>query len=78
MEREPVKSTTVGSVGYEGESKTLEIEFQSGAVYQYFDVPETVHKGLLSAESKGQCFNNEIRDEYTFERLGRGRRAAKG
>ena len=63
------------SVGYESTSKILEIEFQSGEVYQYLEVPEMVHKGLLRAESKGQYFNSEIRDDYAFVRVGARRRA---
>jgi len=63
------------SVGYESKSQILEIEFQSGEVYQYLDVPEMVHKKLLRAESKGQYFNGEIREEYAFVRLGARRRA---
>lgn len=66
------------SVGYDGRSKILEIEFQSGEVYQYLDVPGTVHQKLQSAKSKGQYFNSEIRDDYPFVRLARGRRAARG
>ena len=62
------------SVGYESKSKILETEFQSGEVYQYLDVPEIVHKRLLRAESKGQYFNGEIRDDYEFVRVGARRR----
>jgi hypothetical protein len=40
------------SVGYESKSKILEIEFQSGEVYQYLGVPRTVHAGLLRAKFK--------------------------
>jgi hypothetical protein len=75
MRREAVDSTTMRSVGYESRSKILEIEFQSGEVYQYLDVPERMHKGLLGAKSKGQYFNDEIREEYAFVRVGRARRA---
>lgn len=57
-------------VGYENKSKILEIEFQSGVVYQYLDVPKKVHEGLRRAESKGKYFNGEIRDEYEFVRVG--------
>jgi hypothetical protein len=53
MRREAVESTTMRSVGYESKSKILEIEFQSGELYQYLDVPEMVHKRLLRAKSKG-------------------------
>jgi lysyl-tRNA synthetase class 2 len=66
------------SVGYESKSKILEIEFQSGAVYQYLDVPKRVHEGLRQAESKGQYFNGEIRDEYAFVRVGARRRTTSG
>ena len=64
------------SVGYEGRRQILEVEFQSGTVDQYLDVPKTVHEELLSAKSKGQYFNNEIRDDYEFVGVGKARRAA--
>ncbi len=61
MERTPVKSTTMVSVGYDPISQLLEIEFVGGAVYQYMDVPEDIFLGLMQAESKGQYFNFVIR-----------------
>jgi hypothetical protein len=66
------------SVGYQAKDKTLEIEFQSGVLYQYWDVPPEVYEGLLQARSKGQYFNGEIRDCYECARLSAGRRAARG
>jgi hypothetical protein len=66
------------SVGYEGKRRILEIEFQSGAVYQYLDVPKAVHEGLWRAESKGRYFNDEIRDAYAFVRVDGGRKATAG
>lgn len=78
MRRRAVESTTVRSVGYQRRGEILEIEFQSGAVYQYVDVPARVYEEFLGAESKGKYFNREIRDGYAFVRSGSGRRAAKG
>jgi hypothetical protein len=78
MRREAVDSTTIKSVGYESKSRVLEIEFQSGAVYQYLDVPKAVHEGLRRAESKGQYFNEEIRDDYAFVRVGVRRNGRAG
>jgi lysyl-tRNA synthetase class 2 len=78
MRREAVESTTMKSVGYESKSKVLEIEFGSGVVYQYLEVPKKVYEGLRRAESKGQYFNGEIRDEYEFVRVGARRRATAG
>jgi KTSC domain len=73
MRRRRVESTTVRSVGYGHGSRVLEIEFQSGVVYQYVDVPARVYEEFWKAESKGRYFNSEIRDAYEFVRVERGR-----
>ena len=69
MERQPVTSTDIRSIGYDGESLTLEIEFHSGGIYQYFDVPETVHRDLISASSHGGYFHRHIRDQYGWRKV---------
>lgn len=66
------------SVGYEGKREVLEIEFQSGAIYQYLDVPAAVYEELWGAESKGQYFNRAIRDSYECVRVTVKRRSAAG
>lgn len=38
MIRQPVSSSNIRSIGYDSKSNTLEIEFHSGGVYQYFGV----------------------------------------
>ena len=77
MRRMRVESTTVRSMGYQRRSRILEIEFQSGAVYQYVAVPSRVYEEFRKAESKGQYFNGEIRDAYAFVRVQRGRAAGE-
>lgn len=69
MQRTLVESTTVASVGYEPEVSTLEIEFRTGAAYQYFAVPRHIFDGLLGAQSKGAFFNEHIKSRYPFRRL---------
>ncbi len=66
IERSPVESTSLASVGYDGAGKILEIEFRSGAVYQYVGVPEKVYRELLAADSKGRYFLKNIRGSYEF------------
>ena len=61
MRRVPVASSSVTSVGYDEESRTLEIEFTSGETYQYFDVPAYVHAELMAAPSKGTYVNTELK-----------------
>lgn len=48
MKRQSVSSSNLRSVGYDPETKTLEVEFQNGSVYQYFNVPPQVYKGLMT------------------------------
>lgn len=65
MKRKAVESSAIVSVGYDLKSKTLEIEFPSGHVYQYLDVPAVEHKTFIHADSLGQYFNAEIKDCYS-------------
>lgn len=66
--RAPVKSKVLKSVGFQAVnaySGTLEVEFHSGKVYQYADVPAWRHECLMDAPSKGTYFTQCIRDVYT-------------
>jgi len=68
MRRKPIASSAISSVGYDPEASVLEVEFRSGAVYDYFKVPPKVYKALLKAPSKGSFVSRRIRDRYPFER----------
>ena len=69
MIREEVKSTNIRSIGYEHESNTLEIEFHSGGIYQYFNVPQASYNGLMSASSRGSYFHKYIKDNYKWTKV---------
>ncbi len=69
MDRAPVSSSTIASVGYDELSKTLEIQFRSGAVYRYSDVPATTHRQFMDAPSKGRYFARNIRNIYDYTRV---------
>ena len=59
-----VESTTLAGVGYDKSSGRLQLEFRSGAVYEYSGVPESVHEALMDAPSKGGYFNRSIRGRF--------------
>jgi hypothetical protein len=69
MERTPVSSTSLRSIGYDPDSSFLDVEFHSGAVYRYLGVPEREYEALLRDDSHGGYFNANIRDRYPFIRL---------
>jgi len=58
MNRTPVSSSNLVSVGYE--NGTLEVEFKDG-IYQYHNVPESLYRGLMSASSKGSYLDQHIK-----------------
>ncbi len=71
MRRIPVVSTSIAAIGYDAESRIIEIEFkESGEVYRYFDVPADEHQSLLRAPSKGSYLNQTFKPKgYSYERV---------
>jgi uncharacterized protein len=67
MQRTPVQSSNVQSIGYE--NGVLEIQFHNGGIYQYFDVPAQIHQALMAASSKGKFFAQNIRGAYRYARV---------
>jgi len=66
MIRQSVSSSNLRSVGYDSSIETLEIEFHSGSIYQYSNVPNTVHSALMVASSHGQYFDAHIKNSYRY------------
>ena len=58
----------LSSVTYDADRQILDIEFANGRRYRYFEVPEIVVAGLIRADSKGQFFNERIRDSFPSAR----------
>jgi hypothetical protein len=69
MNRTAVDSSTVAGIGYDNTSMTLEVAFTGGTLYQYFNVPRSVYRKFMKADSKGQFFNAEIRDAYPYRKV---------
>lgn len=65
MIRKSVESSSISSVGFDAASQTLEVEFtRGGRVYQFFEVPEFLFRGLMVAQSKGHFVATKIADRY--------------
>ena len=70
MDRDPVQSSNVISVGYDEATQTLEVEFRNGGIYQYYNVPAQLAAQFLEAPSKGQFIHAYIRNAFPFSRVG--------
>jgi hypothetical protein len=74
MERQPVESSNLASVGYDSNSEILEVEFRkSGDVYRYFNVPDIEHERLIGAHGLGSTigkyFSANIKNAFAYEKL---------
>ncbi len=68
MQREPVESSDIKSVGYDEETGEMEVEFHSGGVY-LGEVPVSVYHGLMDSDSKGKYWHRKIRGVWTFRKV---------
>lgn len=69
MDREPVDSSTILSVGFEPATGTLEIEFKKGGLYQYYNVPNEMYEQLMASDSKGRFLHVYIKPSYPCSRV---------
>lgn len=69
IERTPVESRSLASVGYDAKARVLVVEFRDGGLYRYREVPREVFDGLMTAASKGRYFLERIRGKYDYERV---------
>lgn len=71
MERRPVRSSMLASVGYDRAASTLEVAFVGGGIYQYFEVPTDIYVGLMSASSHGTYFDAHVKQAgYRYTKVG--------
>ena len=68
--RVPLDSKALRSAAYDAETETLEIEFATGSIYQYVDVPADVYTWLLKAKSKGRYVTDVISKKFEFRQIG--------
>jgi len=69
MDRQYVASSNIASIGYDESTQTLEVEFHNGTVYQYYNVPPSMHEQLMSEGSKGRFLNTYIKNAYPYSRV---------
>jgi hypothetical protein len=68
MERISVSSSNLVSVGYDEDSSTLEVEFNSGT-YQYYDVPLYIYEELMAAGSLGSYLHQNVKNTYSYSQV---------
>ena len=69
MKRLSVESSNLASIGYDADDNILEIEFNHGGIYQYFNVPSEVYEELMNADSHVKYFAANIKNDYDYIKI---------
>jgi len=62
-------STVISNFQYNKVKAALRVIFNTGAVYEYFNVPENEYQGMSNSFSKGSYFNRHIRNRFSFKKI---------
>lgn len=68
IERTPVTSSNISSIGHDEKENILAVEFKDGSVYHYHDVPKDAHQALVGAKSVGSHFHSNIKNKYSHSK----------
>ena len=69
MVNQMVLSSEIEWIGYEQKNRMLQVEFITGGIYQYENVPSEVYHEFLDAESYGRFFENKIKGSYPYRKI---------
>ncbi|KKM85772.1 hypothetical protein LCGC14_1285730, partial [marine sediment metagenome] len=57
------------SVGYDPNTRILEIKFSKKDIYEYYTVPIKIYNNLIKASSLGKYFLKDIKNKYRFKKI---------
>lgn len=68
MELLPIESSNILKAGYDPMTLKMLVQFRSGQVYEYDNVPQAVYNEFINSESKGVYLNRAIRNKYATKK----------
>lgn len=69
MERKKVSASKLLSAGYDPTRRILEVEFNTGAVYQYSGVSPDLYRRFMVADAKSSFFEDHIEEGFSGRRV---------
>ncbi|AEF45842.1 hypothetical protein SerAS12_2722 [Serratia sp. AS12] len=70
MQRQPVSSSRIISIGYDENAQVLEIQFRDAGIYQYIGVPNRIYQDFVAVVSKGRFYDGVIKGKYLCRKTG--------
>ena len=62
-------SSNIYRIKYNDETYILEVEFNNGGTYEYYDVPITIWENFKLADSKGKFLHEYIKGNYRYSKV---------
>lgn len=63
------ESSQVKAHGYDAATRTLAVEFKSGGVYHYHDVPAKTYDDMKASKSVGKFIGASIKGAHKFTKI---------
>ena len=60
--------STANIIDYQYRSKTLQISFSDGSVYEYFDVPHNIYSKLVNSDIPGRFVRRNICNSFVYRK----------
>jgi hypothetical protein len=70
LQRQPVSSSRIISIGYDETAQVLEIQFRDAGIYQYIGVPNRIYQDFVVVVSKGRFYDGVIKGKYLCRKTG--------
>ena len=64
-----IQSSNLKKTEYDTETKKMLVEFNTGAKYEYSEVPHQVYTQFRMSESQGKFFNSKISKTYKYRKI---------
>ena len=71
MKLKAVDSSMLVAVGYDDDTSEMRVIYTTGDTYRYLNVPKSVYKELMKAESKGAYMKTHVIDVFPHRRVRR-------
>jgi KTSC domain len=78
MTRKPLSSGKLKSAGYDESSRTMEIEFTNGDVFEYKAVSRELYRQLMASPSPSSFFEDKIDEQFSGKRLAKSSKSDAG
>jgi len=69
IQLKPVKSSSLKAIGYNAAEKRLRVQFHTGDIYDYANVPKAKHDAIFKAVSIGRYFMTSIMPNHKHTKV---------